>query len=427
MNAGRSSGGKSSAGGRSATSTSGSASKGKSAVSSGRASTGAAASNSKARSVNDDVSLSKETKEKDARSGVNLAAWDDSKAVDGAAKTDEAVKDGATDAKAADADLSAALGDKSLKSGMHNESVRSLQSALNDKLGIELGTDGKFGAKTKAAVKDFQRQNGLKPDGIVGPKTRAKLVGGGAPEAKDGKLPTGEDIPVPTARPDRPEDKAAGKLPTGEDIPVPTARPDRPEEAAAQEQKGKVTEMSFGQKLSDGQKKAVNQMVDDLKAKGYDVKADDIVNFMAVETAGTFSPSIRAGGKKNGAVGLAQFTGIAIKQMNKFRGKNDQLTKGKLSKMSFEEQSKVVTEYLTGALGSKMKGKSVSAADLYTAVFAPAHVGKAPSATIYSKSRNRTYYNANRSLDTNRDGRISKSELTARLNDWVARGAQLRG
>ncbi len=35
--------------------------------------------------------------------------------------------------------------------------------------------DGIYGAKTKQAVKDFQRKNGLAVDGIVGPKTAAAL------------------------------------------------------------------------------------------------------------------------------------------------------------------------------------------------------------------------------------------------------------
>ncbi len=35
--------------------------------------------------------------------------------------------------------------------------------------------DGIYGAKTKAAVKSFQRKNGLTADGIVGPKTAAAL------------------------------------------------------------------------------------------------------------------------------------------------------------------------------------------------------------------------------------------------------------
>ena len=37
------------------------------------------------------------------------------------------------------------------------------------------GADGKFGPETQAAVMEFQRRNGLKADGIVGPKTIDKL------------------------------------------------------------------------------------------------------------------------------------------------------------------------------------------------------------------------------------------------------------
>ncbi len=37
------------------------------------------------------------------------------------------------------------------------------------------GADGKFGAKTEAAVKAFQRDNGLAADGVCGPMTWAKL------------------------------------------------------------------------------------------------------------------------------------------------------------------------------------------------------------------------------------------------------------
>lgn len=38
-----------------------------------------------------------------------------------------------------------------------------------------LTVDGIFGSKTLAAVKDFQKRNGLEADGIVGPKTWRKI------------------------------------------------------------------------------------------------------------------------------------------------------------------------------------------------------------------------------------------------------------
>lgn len=190
----------------------------------------------------------------------------------------------------------------------------------------------------------------------------------------------------------------------------------------------KEPEVAFGQTLSSEQKEAVGQMVTDLAEDGFQVQADDVINFMATETGGTFDPSIRSGGKKGGAVGLAQFTQTAINQMNRSREKDDQLTKKKLEQMDFTEQSKVVTEYLSATLSDRgMEGKTVSASDLYSAVFAPAAVGKPMTATVYSRSHSPKYYKANKSLDTNRDGKISKSELTARLNVWAERGEDLRG
>ncbi len=187
-------------------------------------------------------------------------------------------------------------------------------------------------------------------------------------------------------------------------------------------------EYSFGQRLDAEQKRAVEKMVDDLDSRGFDVEADDIINFMATETGGTFDPAIRAGGQRNGAVGLAQFTQTAIDQMNLSRDRDDKLNKEMLANMSFTEQSEVVTEYLASTLEVRgMQGKQVDAADLYSAVFAPVAVGKPESAAIYSRAHSNRYYRANRSLDTNHDGVISKSELTSRLDVWAEMGDTLRG
>lgn len=61
-----------------------------------------------------------------------------------------------------------------LKSGCKGEEVKTLQTALN-KYGYSLTADGVFGAKTEAAVKDYQKKYGLSVDGIVGAKTWSKL------------------------------------------------------------------------------------------------------------------------------------------------------------------------------------------------------------------------------------------------------------
>ena len=57
-----------------------------------------------------------------------------------------------------------------LKKGSRGNDVRTLQKLLN------LQPDGIFGILTEEAVKDFQRENGLKVDGIVGDATWARLT-----------------------------------------------------------------------------------------------------------------------------------------------------------------------------------------------------------------------------------------------------------
>lgn len=59
-----------------------------------------------------------------------------------------------------------------LKRGSRNNEVKELQSRLNS-IGNDSGKpDGVFGAKTQKAVIDFQKNNKLKADGIVGKNTR---------------------------------------------------------------------------------------------------------------------------------------------------------------------------------------------------------------------------------------------------------------
>jgi peptidoglycan hydrolase-like protein with peptidoglycan-binding domain len=68
-----------------------------------------------------------------------------------------------------------------LSSGSQGTGVAQVQDLLAS-IGFRLpnsmsrkGADGIFGPETQRVVKDFQQRNGLKVDGIVGPKTLDKL------------------------------------------------------------------------------------------------------------------------------------------------------------------------------------------------------------------------------------------------------------
>lgn len=56
------------------------------------------------------------------------------------------------------------------KKGSRGEVVKQIQKALN------LLPDGIYGVLTEERVKEFQREHGLKVDGVVGPATLAKLI-----------------------------------------------------------------------------------------------------------------------------------------------------------------------------------------------------------------------------------------------------------
>jgi N-acetylmuramoyl-L-alanine amidase len=59
--------------------------------------------------------------------------------------------------------------------GSSGADVKTLQTKLKNWGYYKGPIDGVFGGGTFTAVKDFQRKNGLTPDGVVGPQTAAKL------------------------------------------------------------------------------------------------------------------------------------------------------------------------------------------------------------------------------------------------------------
>jgi len=80
-----------------------------------------------------------------------------------------------------------------LRLGDRGDSVEKLQQALKS-LSYEIdATDGRFGDGTRKAVMAYQKKNGLKPDGIVGPETYRSIVGGGMTVVGAGTTAAGGD------------------------------------------------------------------------------------------------------------------------------------------------------------------------------------------------------------------------------------------
>lgn len=67
------------------------------------------------------------------------------------------------------------FGFTTLRLWSRGEAVKELQRFLNDTLNLSLVVDGKLGLKTIAVVRQWQRDNGLVSDGLVGPKTKATM------------------------------------------------------------------------------------------------------------------------------------------------------------------------------------------------------------------------------------------------------------
>ena len=81
-----------------------------------------------------------------------------------------------------------------LSIGSRGPAVERLQTLLADKEYAPGPSDGIFGAKTRAAVIAYQRDQGLVPDGIVGPVTMAAL--GDVPASDDDSIPITEILSI---------------------------------------------------------------------------------------------------------------------------------------------------------------------------------------------------------------------------------------
>jgi hypothetical protein len=134
-------------------------------------------------------------------------------------------------------------------------------------------------------------------------------------------------------------------------------------------------------------------------AQKFNINANDLLAVMLIETAGTLNPSIR-NQDGSGAVGLIQFLPITATALG--------TTTDNLAKMTRVQQMKYVEKYLQ----YWKLPQGATAGHLYTAVYLPAYINK----DVLSV-RGEANYEQNRGLDYNNDGKITRSDLDAHVNN----------
>ena len=77
--------------------------------------------------------------------------------------------------------VSTSFAEGQFRVGDQGEDIAEIQGQLV-LLGYDVMADGSFGAATVEAIKDFQKNKGIKADGLIGPATYSALLGKAMPE-----------------------------------------------------------------------------------------------------------------------------------------------------------------------------------------------------------------------------------------------------
>jgi hypothetical protein len=137
------------------------------------------------------------------------------------------------------------------------------------------------------------------------------------------------------------------------------------------------------------------------------INSADLLTAISFETVGTFRPDIKNPGST--ATGLIQFLESTAKGLG--------TSTSALAKMSRVEQMEYVEKYLR-----PFKGRMKNLGDVYMAIHWPAGVGKDDSYVMYREGSNN--YAANKGLDVNGDGTVTRGESLQRVRQSAGSGGQ---
>ena len=154
----------------------------------------------------------------------------------------------------------------------------------------------------------------------------------------------------------------------------------------------------------------------DLSEK-YNIPQNDILAMMDFETGGTFDPAQKNLGPDgtpetgSGATGLIQFTPKTAEGLG--------TSTEDLSKMSRSEQLEYVDKHFETNLKGRLGDEGGDISDLYMSVLFPRAVGKPDDFVLFGKGaineKFEARYEANKGLDANNDGSITKVEAAAKV------------
>jgi hypothetical protein len=128
---------------------------------------------------------------------------------------------------------------------------------------------------------------------------------------------------------------------------------------------------------------------------------------MAFETGRSFSPSER--NPASSATGLIQFMSSTAQQLG--------TSTAALAAMTAEDQLDYVEKYF-----APYKNKLDKLPDVYMAILWPAAVSLPDESVIFSTTDHPAAYQANKGLDANRDGQVTKAEAASRVVAMLAEG-----
>jgi len=133
---------------------------------------------------------------------------------------------------------------------------------------------------------------------------------------------------------------------------------------------------------------------------------------IAFETGETFSPAIK-NSAGSGAVGLIQFMPSTAKALG--------TTTAALATMTGEDQLEFVWKYLRD-----YRGRLKTLGDVYGAILWPAMIGKPDDYVVFDRNNTKSpkLYSQNRGLDYNKDGKITKAEVVAKVQGKLTKGLQ---